>query len=92
MIDSIGLGAAIANLIYLIILAIATVGGVFFLVIRKKFLSLIWLSILLNLLSFLYFMGIRNISIFSINYIIWPILNIILIVYYINSNKKAKKK
>lgn len=82
MIDSIGLGEIIANLIYYAILVIALTGSIIFLSIKKKFLALIWLSIFLNLLSFLYLLGTRDLFIFLLNYILWPIINIFLIVYY----------
>ena len=86
---SIGLGEAIANLIYWAILIIAVAGSAIFLAARKKFLALIWFSAFINLFYFLYFLGARNLSTFLINYIIWPILNIFLITWYFKT--KAKK-
>jgi len=88
MIDSIGLGEAIANLIYWAILIIAVIGGAIFLAARKKLLSLIWFSVFINLLSFSYFLGARNLLAFLINYIIWPIINILLIIWYARAGRK----
>lgn len=90
MIDSIGLGEAIANLIYSSILIFAVIGSVVFLLFRKKMLALIWLSVFLNLLSVLYFLGARSPFVFLANFIFWPILNIFLIVYYAKTNPKKK--
>lgn len=90
MIDSIGLGEAIANLIYFLILGIAVIGGGIFLLFRKKILALTWLSIFLNLFSILYFLGIRSPFIFLLNFLIWPILSIILIVYCVRTSPKKK--
>ena len=90
MIDSIGLGASIANLIYCTILFIAIAGGMIFLIVRKKILALIWLSIFLNLLSILYFLGMRSPFVFFPNFLIWPIINIFLIVYYARTSAKKK--
>jgi hypothetical protein len=90
MIDSIGLGEAIAKLVYFSILAIAAIGSLIFLLFRRKIIALIWLSVFLNLFSILYFLGIRNPFVFLFNLFIWPILNIVLIVYYAKTSPKKK--
>lgn len=92
MIDSIGLGEVVANLLYCAILATAVIGSMTFLIIRKKFLALIWLSIFLNFLSFLYFLGTIHYIFLNFSLFIWPIFNILLIIHYIRTRLKNKAK
>jgi len=87
MFDSIGLGKVIAQIIYLLIILIAVAGSLTFLLKNKRKVSLIWLSVFLNLLSFLYFLGKTNLILGVINIVVWPLLNIFLIYYYIKKKK-----
>lgn len=96
MLDAIGMGKAIANMIYMII-AILILGGSSVLMLKKKILSaILWTSVLLNIFVFLYFMG-KDIDIWRV-FIekLWPVVNIILLlILLINflrrkyGNKKA---
>ena len=88
MIDSIGLGETIANLVYLLILFMAIIGSILFLIFRKKVIAIIWLSVFLNFLSFLYFLGTIHYTFLNLTVFIWPILNILLIIYYIKTKPK----
>lgn len=96
--DGIGLGSAIATLIYLILTAIGIAGLILFLI-KKTFLgALIWISLACNIFSILFLMGkyahyYKN-TYFLINRI-WPAINLLLIIFLIiNSikNKNAKAK
>lgn len=87
MIDSIGLGDFLANIIVFTILFLSS--GIFLFLLRKKnVFSFVWLSCSLNLASFLYFMGSVSYFISTLNIIIWPIINIILIVFYVYKKKQ----
>ena len=85
--DSIGLGDFLANVIIGICLALS-IGIFLFLTRKKNNFSWIWLSCSLNVTLFLYFIGSPSyiISIFTI--LIWPIINIILIIYYVRNKKQ----
>jgi hypothetical protein len=98
MLDDIGLGSAIANTIYGIILLIGA-GGVFVLSKKRLLLGLIfWISSILNLLLHLFLMG-KYPSYPKFLYIVvnnyWPWINlalfILLIINFIK-NKYAKKE
>lgn len=87
MIDSIGLGDFLANMIVWLCLFLAV--GVFLFLLRKKsLLSWVWLSCSLNVVAFLYFMGSVSYFISIFNIIIWPVINIILIVLYVRKKKQ----
>ncbi|OGI29206.1 MAG: hypothetical protein A2288_00335 [Candidatus Moranbacteria bacterium RIFOXYA12_FULL_44_15] len=98
MLDSIGLGNAIANVVYLILLALG-VGGAWILF-KKKIIwgMFFWASTALNFFAFLYFMG--NYRLYpKITYILinkyWPWLNLLLLILLIINflkNKYAKTK
>lgn len=98
MLDDIGLGSAVANIIYLIIIAVGFAGAWFFIK-KKNIVGIIfWISLVLNFLFFLYFMGSYMFYPGYFNLIInnyWPWLNlgllVILIISYIK-NKNAKTK
>ena len=98
MLDDIGLGSAIANLIYLIIILVGILGLWFFL--RKKMISgaIFWTSAVLNFFAYLYFMG-NYVFYNKIVYVVvnkyWPWINIILLIlliirYVKRRNAKAK--
>ncbi len=87
MIDSIGLGDFLANITVLTVLFLS--GAIFLFLLRKKNpFSFVWLSCSLNVASFLYFMGSASYFISTFNIIIWPIINIILIVFYVRKKKQ----
>lgn len=86
MLDDIGLGSAIANMIYIVILLI-TIGGAAVLFNKKLFVAMaLWMSVLLNLLAFLFFMGRYRFYpkyLYPIVNRIWPILSAFLVIYLI---------
>jgi hypothetical protein len=89
--DDIGLGQALANLWYLIILAVALIGCSLFLIFKKKLFVLWWFSAMLNLFSFSYFLGDStligySIRLFSIT--VWPLANIVFLIYSILKRHK----
>ncbi|MCK9378671.1 MAG: hypothetical protein M0P97_00820 [Candidatus Moranbacteria bacterium] len=86
MIDSIGLGEFIANWVAVILLVVIFV-SVFIFYKKNKFKGLLIGSIFLNILSYFYFIGTSSYAVFIFNVLIWPIINIILIVKYFKSNK-----
>lgn len=83
MLDDIGLGSAIANLISIFILIIALVGGILFFHFKRSLLGIFWISLFLNILSIFYFLGTQVIYIQVINIIIWPIFSLILLILLI---------
>jgi hypothetical protein len=96
--DDIGLGSTIANLIYLIILCLG-VGGAWFFIKRKNIVGLIfWISFVLNLFSYLYFMGnyrFYSKGLYPIINNYWPWINLVLLIFLIIKfikNKNAKTK
>ncbi len=98
MFDDIGLGKAIANVIYLAIIIIGAYGS-WFLVARKKiFGAILWMSVILNILLYLYFMGRYSFhprALYFIIVIIWPYINIalaILLALGFLKNKYFQKK
>jgi len=98
MLDDIGLGNVMANIIYLIVVAIGIIGLWFF--IKKKIIwgIIFWISLILNFFCYLYFIG--NYRLYPkffyqvINkYWIWLdcVLFILLIISFIK-NKYAKEE
>ncbi len=87
MIDSIGLGGFLASAVIFIALLLAII--IFLFLIRKKSrLSIIWLSCSFNVIAFLYFMGSTSYFISTFNIVIWPIINIILIMFYVHKKRQ----
>ncbi|OGI20600.1 MAG: hypothetical protein A3J06_02265 [Candidatus Moranbacteria bacterium RIFCSPLOWO2_02_FULL_48_19] len=87
MIDSIGLGDFLTNIVIGTSLLLS-VGIFLFLVRKQKNISWIWLSCSLNAVSFLYFMGSASYIVSIFNIFIWPIINIILIFYYVRKKNQ----
>lgn len=96
--DDIGLGNAIANLIYLIIIAFGISGLVVLL--KKKFFrgAFFWSSSILNLFFYFYLMGNYRFypkMLYPIVNKYWPILNFLWLIFLIRnylSIKNAKTK
>lgn len=86
MIDSIGLGSFLARIVigFCLVMSIGLFG--FFFHKKNKF-SWVWLSLSLNVTSFLYFMGDASDILTIINIFIWPIINICLIFWYVRKKK-----
>ena len=80
MIDAIGLGEAIVNLITIAFLCLTLLGTGVLLYFRKKFVAVVWMSIGLNLIFNFYFMGTDKVALQVVNIIIWPAINILLLV------------
>lgn len=86
MIDSIGLGSFLASMVigFCLVVSIGLFGFLFY---KRQKLSWVWLSISLNGVSFLYFMGGISDILTVINFFIWPIIDIILIIWYVRKKK-----
>jgi len=98
MFDAIGLGGALANMIYLILGLLFVGGAIFFLIKKNLAIFLVWASVILNVFLMLFLMG--NYRYYPVGmYIvvdrIWPIINGVLIVLLIINfikNKNVKTK
>lgn len=93
MLDDIGLGAAIANAVYAILFVIAIVGSLIALLFHKKLFSLVWFLVVLNVFLILYSLGMLGMLGVLLRFstmIILPIINIVLIIYYLKQ-KPIKK-
>lgn len=96
--DDIGLGNAIANSVYLVLVIVGVVGTWIFLKRKVVFGAVFWLSSILNLVLYLYFMGRyafypKTMYLFINKY--WPWINLILFILLVISfikNKYAKAK
>ncbi len=91
MVDSIGLGQAIANVIYLVLLVVAVGGSLVALTFGRKFFAFLWISILFNILVFLVSLGMlgdTGVFLRIIAIIAWPFLNIFLIYKFLTLKKK----
>jgi|GEM_PF-1785658 len=98
MIDDIGLGKAIADAIYLIIIVVGAYGA-WLLIKRKKIFGVIlWVSFILNILLYLYFMGkygFYSKTLYSLIVVIWPLVNLgslFLLLYNFLKNRYSRKK
>lgn len=85
--DSIGLGSFLANAVIEILLLLS-IGIFLFFVRRKNNFSWVWLSCSLNAISFLYFMGSASYIVSVVNILVWPIINIILIIWYVRNKNR----
>ena len=95
MLDDIGIGSTIANLIYLLFILLALFGGIYYISKKRILKAMFIVSTILNLVSIFYFMGFyyQHRYLYTINYRIWPIINVILFLYLITNfikNKHAK--
>lgn len=98
MLDDIGLGKAIANTVYVVIILTGFFGAWFFQ--KKKLISglIFWVSFVLNIFFYLFLMGNYRLYpkiIFPIVNKYWPLLNIALLfilIIGIVKNKYAKKE
>jgi len=98
MLDDIGLGNIIADIIYLVVIAIGIIGVWFF--VKKKTITgvIFWISLSLNFFCYLYFMGNYRIYpkfFYPIINNYWPWINIglfILLIINFIKNKYAKEK
>lgn len=88
--DSIGLGVYLANLFTIVYVTAVLFVGVIFYLKKKKTLAFFWTSFLLNIIFYLYFAGGIYPTLEIIGLIIWPTLNIILLL--MNVSKTFLKK
>jgi hypothetical protein len=95
MLDDIGLGNTLANLIYVVILIFGILGAWFF--VKRKIIEgvIFWISSILNFLFYLYLMG--NYSLYpKLFYPIvnkyWPWINLVLLILLIVNYLRNKKK
>lgn len=92
MIDDIGLGAFLANIILWVLAIITSFGSIVFLWRKKKLLSFLWLSIWLNITFYFYFLGADIYWLQILLIFIWPAVNIVFIAVWIwNSIISVKK-
>ena len=84
--DAIGLGDYFANVVIISALMASLVGMFFFRNNRKALLA--WLSCSLNAISFLYFLGAVSYLISIFNIVVWPLINLALIIRYVRTRKK----
>lgn len=84
--DSIGLGDFLANFFIISVLVVSFLGFLFLK--KNRNLSFVWLSCSLNIVSLLYFIGTPSYLISIFNIIVWPIINIILIVWYVKKKNR----
>ena len=81
MMDSIGLGEFLANGIIIFSLGISFLGWVLLYKFGRRYASNVWLSCSLNVTAFLYFLGTTSFPVTLISTILWPIANVILLLY-----------
>lgn len=81
MMDSIGLGEFLANGIVIFSLGISFLGWVLLYKFGRRYVGNVWLSCSLNVSVFLYFLGTASFLITLISTILWPIANVILLLY-----------
>lgn len=95
MIDSIGLGNAIANFIYLILVIALFWGFWFFIKKRNVFGVIFWISSILNFFFYMFLMGNYRFYpkyFYPIVNKYWPLINLGLFVLLIILYRKQKKK
>jgi hypothetical protein len=92
MIDDIGFGKNIADIISVILFVLALGGGSFFILIKHRYIGLIWTSFFLNLLSVFYFLGGPSVALAMINYYVWPLVNLIITIFLFIKYKRSKNE
>lgn len=98
MLDDIGLGSAIANTIYVFLIAMAIIGLIFFFRKKTYLLATAWFLTTLNVFFYLFFMGTYTSYpdfVYMLITKIWPLINIVLVIVLIFNmikNKNAKTK
>jgi hypothetical protein len=92
MIDDIGFGKNIADIISVILFVLALGGGLFFILIKYRYIGLIWASFFLNLLSIFYFLGGPSVTLAMINYYVWPLVNLIITIFLFIKYKRSKNE
>ena len=94
MFDDIGLERALANVIYLVILFIAIVGGLIFWKFKKRGWAFWWLSVMASIFAYLYFLGgyggLDNMA-QAIGTIGWPIINLAWLADLVRGEWRARK-
>jgi hypothetical protein len=95
--DSIGLGSAIANLIYAVLILASFVSGIYFIFRKKILLAIFIFSLISNFTSTLYFMGdyYKYKYLYLFDHKIWPWINLALLILLIINfikNKNVKKE
>jgi hypothetical protein len=95
MMDDIGLGRALASVLYLFILFITITGAGLLIFLKKKKFAFWWVSVMANVFAFLHFLGDSStvgwiIRVFSI--IAWPIINIAWLLDLVRGVRRGKGK
>lgn len=92
--DDIGLGGALAILVYLFILLITIVGVVVLFVIKKGKWAFWWVSVMFNVFFFLYFPGGNSDLRFSERIFVmiaWPVANLAWLLDLVRSEWRGRK-
>jgi hypothetical protein len=84
--DSIGLGNFLENILVVFLLIITIILFLIVFVKKEYFKSIIFLSVGLNIISLLFFWGDSG-WINYFNFLAWPIINIFLIICYVQRKK-----
>ena len=99
MLDDIGLGSAIANVIYVLIFLIGFWGARFFINKKMIFGAIFWASLILNFFFYLYLMGNYRLYpkfIYPAVNRYWPMINVVLfiiaIILFVKKKYVNKKK
>ena len=92
--DDIGLGQALANMLYSFILFIAIAGAGAFLMLKKKLFASWWVSVMANIFAYLYLLGGYGDLAYALQIvamIAWPIINVAWLADLIRTYFKNKK-
>jgi hypothetical protein len=90
--DDIGLGEFLANIVFATLGVIALIGYSLFFYFNRKLAGFIWVSVMANIFSFLYFMGSLQTVVIVFSMFVWPLINVALIIFaFMRRNKTVKK-
>lgn len=94
MIDDIGLGSALANIIYSFVFVTAILGVMLFFTFKKKSFAIWWVSLGANIFAFLYLLDNFSVpayyAMLFLSFFVWPIINIIWVIRLIIQDRKKE--
>lgn len=93
--DDIGLGRALASVLYLFILFITITGAGLLIFLKKKKFAFWWVSVMANVFAFLYLLGGYGDFIYMMQIvamIAWPIINIAWLLDLVRGVRRGKGK
>lgn len=94
MMDDIGLGQALANVVYLFLFFITIIGVLILLKLKKRLYAFWWMSVMANVFAFLYLLGGYGDFAYMMQIvamIAWPIINIAWLLNLVRGGLKVKK-